>query len=432
MKAKIFLLGFFLILISCSEKENTSSKIIADLDVSIIDNPFPKSMNPLGYENSKLEEFKGIINKDSSFVLYLNTVSSRDLKKAIKSGELKQKTADSARTKIYVLSGFNKGKQYYIIDLNGNKDFADDEIVEFDKNISEQENYRDSFKIREIEITKFNQSKFYKQSTHLQFLPAPKYFTYKNETENNKFKHSLQLAALKHDYLLGTFISDNIKYDVGAKKGLFRIEFIFKKSDTLFYKRNDQKFSKYKLKDTVRLKDKYFRIDSLSIQPPTLTINEISNKQETYGFRTNDVSRNYEVIDLNGNSTTLKNLAEKKGFLLLDFWGTWCIPCKELTPQLVKLNQKYNKKMKIASLAFELDSKPVLEYTTKNKMDWYNGIIKGKPKSGDMSSPIISGLRIECYPTFIVLDSNLNILFRKCGSGDNYLELEAFLSSILE
>ena len=428
MKIKTLILGFILTFFSCAEKENISSNITVDLNVNTQDNPFRKSMIPLTYLDSINKDFKGIINKDSSYVMSLNTVSPRDLKK----GELNQENIDSHNTKIHVLSGYNNGKQYYILDLNGNKDFGDEEIVEFDKDISEQENYRDSFKIREIEVVKLNQSNFYKQSTHLQFLPAPKYFTYKSETENEKFKHSLQLAALKHDYFLGTFISDNIKYDVGANKGLFRFEFIFKKSDTLFYKRNDQKFSKYKLKDTIKLKDKYFRIDSLSIQPPTLTINEITNKQELYGFRTNDVSKNYEVVDLNGNSTTLKDLAEKRGFLLLDFWGTWCVPCKELTPQLVNLNKKYSNKMQLASLAFELDSKPVLEYTAKNKMNWYNGIIKGKPKSGDKSSPIISDLRIECYPTFIVLDSNLNILFRNCGSGDNYLELEAFLSSILE
>ena len=64
-------------------------------------------------------------------------------------------------------------------------------------------------------------------------------------------------------------------------------------------------------------------------------------------------------------------------------------------------------------------------------MQWYNGIIKGKPKSGEFSSPIIGGLRIECYPTFIVLDSDLNILFRTCGGGNNYFNLKTFLSSKL-
>jgi len=49
-----------------------------------------------------------------------------------------------------------------------------------------------------------------------------------------------------------------------------------------------------------------------------------------------------------------------------------------------------------------------------------------------MASPIIGGLRIECYPTFIIMDSDLNILYRTCGGGDNYLGLKIFLKSKFE
>lgn len=432
MKTKTFLLGFLLTLISCVEKENISSEIIADLNVSTIDNPFPKSMSPLLYMDSIQNGFKGIINKDSSFIMYLNTVSSRDLKNAIKEGKLNQATADSARTKIYALSGFNKGKQYYVLDLNDNKDFGDDEVVEFDKGITNNKNYRDSFNIHTIEITKLAGDKFYKRHTYLQFLPAPNYLTYKQETESEKFKHSLQLTALKHDFLYGTFEIDENEYGVVVNKGWHGYEFIFKKSDTLFYSRNHQLFAKYLLKDTVKLNNDYFRIDSLYVYPPKLIVSKIKNVGKLYGFRTNEISKNYVVKDLNGNSTKLKELAEKKGFLILDFWGTWCGPCKELTPELVELHQEIGDKIQFVSLAFELDPKPVFEYVTKNQMTWYNGIIKGKPKSGDKSSPIIAGLRIESYPTFIVLDSELNIIYRTSGGGKNYSNLKTFLSSKLK
>lgn len=433
MKNKIFLLVFFLILISCNKKEKKTSEIITvELNVKNADNPFAKKNSPLIYMDSINNEFKGIINKDSSFVMYLNTVSSRDLNNTIKNGKLKKEQADSANTKIFTLSGFNKGKQYYIIDLNGNKDFSDDELVEFSKNITDNEDYRNSFKIRNIEVTKLSENKLYKQKIYIQFLPAPNYITYKQETEREKLKHSLQLAALKHDYLYGTFNVEENEYGVGVNKGLFGNEMIFKKSDTVFYPPNHQLFSKFKLKDTVKLYDKYFTIDSLTFNPASLIINEINNIVSNYGFRTNEVSKNYLVNDLAGNSTNLKDLAEQKGFLLLDFWGTWCAPCKELTPELVKLYQQYNNQIQFVSLAFELDPKPVIEYTEKNEMNWYNGIIKGKPKSRDMLSPIINGLRVECFPTFIVMDSELNILYRTCGGGNNYKGLTEFLCSKFE
>lgn len=432
MKTKIFLFIFICILVSCSTEEKKASKITTDLYVNMVDNPFPKSMNPLRYVDSIQDHFKGITNKDSSFVMSLNTVNSSDLKNAIKEGQLTQDIVDSTRTKIYVLSGFNKGKQYYVIDLNDNKDFSDDEVVTFNKNVTDNKNYRDSFKIKKIEITKLSEKKLNKQKTYLQFLPAPNYFTYTQETEKEKFKHSLQLVASKHDYLYGTFNVDKKQYNVGVNKGIFGDEIIFKKSDTLFYSRNHQLFMKYKLKDTLKLDDRYFRIDSLSFYSKSLIMNEISYEDPIYGFRTNEISKNYAVNDLKGNLTNLKKLAEQKGFLFLDFWGTWCAPCKELTPELVELHQKYSNQIQFVSLAFELDPKPVIEYTEKNQMNWFNGIIKGKPKSQDMSSPIIAGLRVECFPTFIIMDSDLNILYRTCGGGDNYTGLKAFLSSKFE
>ena len=421
----------FLILVSC-KKEKLPHSIAIDLEINQIDNPFSKSMNALRFLDSIPKEFNGIINRDSSFVMYLNIINPRDLQSKVKEGKLEQETIDTLKSKIYTLSGFNKGMQYFIVDLNGNKDFSDDEIIKFQKSIFQNENYRDSFNIKSIEVTKLSGDKFHRGLTYLQFLPTPNYFTYKKETATEKFKHSLQLAALKHDFLYGTFKMENENYGVGVNKGWKSYEFIFKKSDTSFYAQNHQMFAKYLSKDTLRLNNNYYKIDSLSTFPIKLTLNEVDIEGVKYGFRTNEISKNYQITDLDDDTTTLKSLVKEKGFILLDFWGTWCAPCKELTPELVKLHQKYGDKLEFVSLAFELDTKPVLEYATKNHMNWYNGIIKGNPKSGDMSSPIIGGLRIECYPTFIVLDNDLNILFRTCGGGDNYSDLKAFLSSKLE
>jgi len=424
MKAHIWLYGIFLILISCVKTENNSPKILVDLHSNVIDNPFTKIMTPLEFIDSIPSGFKGLINEDSSFVMLLNTVSSSDLEEKIK-------TSDSGRTKIYALSGYNKGKQYYVLDINDNKDFGDDKIVEFDKSITKNKNYREFFEVHTIEVSTLEGNKWHKQQTYYQFLPAPDYFTYEQETRKEKFQHSLQLAALQHDFLYGTFEVDDNQYGIGFNKGWNGYEFILKKTDTAFYSRNHQLYARYLLKDTIKLQDKYFRIDSLSAYPPKVTINEIDFEGTHYGFRPKEVSKNFKITSLQGHITTLKELAKDKSFLLLDFWGTWCAPCKELTPELVQLNKKYKGKIQFVSLAFEMDSKPVLEYVQENNMNWYNGIIKGKPKSGDMSSPVLGGLRIDCYPTFIVLDSNLNILFRTCGGGNNFLDLKTFLDAQL-
>ncbi|MGB5271876.1 MAG: TlpA disulfide reductase family protein, partial [Eudoraea sp.] len=147
-----------------------------------------------------------------------------------------------------------------------------------------------------------------------------------------------------------------------------------------------------------------------------------------YGFRPNEISKNYELTDLEGKRTYLNDLMDNKNLMLIDFWGTWCAPCKELTSDLVELHNIYGENISFVSLAFELDPQPVKEYVVKNKMNWFNGFIKGKPKSIGHSSKIMAGLRVNCFPTFLLLDSDLNILYRTCGGGNDFKELEKFIN----
>lgn len=44
--------------------------------------------------------------------------------------------------------------------------------------------------------------------------------------------------------------------------------------------------------------------------------------------------------DKDGNNVSLSNFAGK--YLLIDFWGTWCGPCRQSHPHLVALYQKYS------------------------------------------------------------------------------------------
>ena len=62
------------------------------------------------------------------------------------------------------------------------------------------------------------------------------------------------------------------------------------------------------------------------------------------------------------------NLKINKNYIL-NFWATWCIPCKKELPDLMKL-QKENKEFKI--IIISIDKKPIkeqLEYLRKYKVN---------------------------------------------------------------
>lgn len=48
--------------------------------------------------------------------------------------------------------------------------------------------------------------------------------------------------------------------------------------------------------------------------------------------------------------------------VLVDFWTSWCGPCKMIAPILEELAQEYNKKIKIGKLNVEENSKVTSQY----------------------------------------------------------------------
>lgn len=77
---------------------------------------------------------------------------------------------------------------------------------------------------------------------------------------------------------------------------------------------------------------------------------------------------NYTVKDMNGADVHLASFKGK--VILLNFWATWCHPCKEEIPDLITLQNQYNDD--IIVLGFSVDDKPedLREYAAQYKMNY--------------------------------------------------------------
>ena len=77
---------------------------------------------------------------------------------------------------------------------------------------------------------------------------------------------------------------------------------------------------------------------------------------------------NFTLNDTNGNPISLNDYKGK--LLLIDFWASWCAPCRKENPHLVKLYKEFNPKG-LEILGVSLDGTP----RQKNpKEDWVNAI----------------------------------------------------------
>ena len=120
---------------------------------------------------------------------------------------------------------------------------------------------------------------------------------------------------------------------------------------------------------------------------------------------------NYNEIifeDFNGNIVDLKNFEDS--VLVLNFWATWCAPCKEEMPSLEILNQINGIKV----FPINLEKKD----TNKTKNFFNNLNIKNLNIFFDPKLKLVELFKLRGVPTTIFLDSDGKEFARVLGFAD--------------
>ncbi len=81
----------------------------------------------------------------------------------------------------------------------------------------------------------------------------------------------------------------------------------------------------------------------------------------------------FSVQDLNGHPLDLAGLHGK--VVLLNFWATWCTPCRAEIPNFVQFQDSYGPQgLQIVGLSMDDDAKPVREFYQQFKMNYPVGM----------------------------------------------------------
>lgn len=129
------------------------------------------------------------------------------------------------------------------------------------------------------------------------------------------------------------------------------------------------------------------------------------------------------------------NLANYQGkMVLLDFWGSWCGPCRASHPHLKELYSKYrNKGFEIIAIAQETAKSPEeqktkwLEAIEKDGLPWLHILNNEEAKIQDL----VKEYRVSGFPTKILLDKDGKILLRVTASATDDIDkaLEKYLGN---
>ncbi|UFH54609.1 TlpA disulfide reductase family protein [Spirosoma sp. KNUC1025] len=130
----------------------------------------------------------------------------------------------------------------------------------------------------------------------------------------------------------------------------------------------------------------------------------------------------FHLLDATGKTISLASFTGK--YVLLDFWGTWCVPCIQGIPELKAIHTKYGSRLAIVGIAFErpTDRAKWLKTITKYGMNWTQAAEFTSDKEG-----LNELYNIREYPTFLLANPK-GILVAKLKYGQVESQLDQLLT----
>lgn len=163
-------------------------------------------------------------------------------------------------------------------------------------------------------------------------------------------------------------------------------------------------------------------LGELALVQPILTKNELvelfkkidttqQNKDDLKMFKMGIVNLNKYGINKPFFEFTLPNTKDKNidittflgKIILVDFWASWCTPCRIKHPELIKLKSKFEEKnFDIISISIDDNKKNWLQAVKKDNITWTNLI--------DIDKKVNNELKIPAIPFNYLIDENGFIL----------------------
>ena len=122
----------------------------------------------------------------------------------------------------------------------------------------------------------------------------------------------------------------------------------------------------------------------------------------------------FTLLDVNGNTVKLSDFKGKAVFI--DFWASWCPPCRDSIPAIKNIHKQFASNPNAVILGINLNEKPstVINFM-KNNAIMYQVLL------GDRKVAELYG--VNSIPSFFIVDKNGNIVKQYRGYG-NSMEAE--------
>jgi thiol-disulfide isomerase/thioredoxin len=104
------------------------------------------------------------------------------------------------------------------------------------------------------------------------------------------------------------------------------------------------------------------------------------------GSQQHSLAPEFSLPDLGGQKLNLSSYRGK--IVLLDFWATWCDPCREEIPHFVELQNKYGGQgLQIIGVSMDDGPEPVRDFYKRFQMNY--PVVMGNANTGELYGGVL-------------------------------------------
>jgi thiol-disulfide isomerase/thioredoxin len=121
----------------------------------------------------------------------------------------------------------------------------------------------------------------------------------------------------------------------------------------------------------------------------------------------------FSITTLDGRQISLDSLAGK--VVLIDFWATWCGPCRESLPQIRAIAEKFSgEPLVVMSISLDKDEAKWKDFIAKNNMPWL------QYRDGGFDGPVSRLFGVQAIPHTFTIDADGVLQEEHVGTGSDF------------
>jgi len=127
------------------------------------------------------------------------------------------------------------------------------------------------------------------------------------------------------------------------------------------------------------------------------------------------------VITENTDGSDLRLSDLQGGYVLVEFWASWCPDCQRETDNIKAIHDTYGPRgLTLVGVSFDEDAEQWQDYITENGMDW----LHRRETVAWKESPLSAAYNIRWIPTLYLIDPAGDVRFATVDVGEMVDSLE--------